>query len=988
MALQKVNVPVNFTEGVDTKTNKFLAGKHEALENVHHEGDGTIKKRGGQRLLAGDVIGGGSISNVVHAFNLNNELLINTTSGTFSWAEQIDKWKKVGRASPCSFDYETASASLDIRSTSHGENANYRYVAINYASNVLICVYDIVTKTAISDISFGSTFKAYAVTWGARAGFLTVDSATGNVAYREYDSATNTFTSTALTGGAGAPYLEWATDGSQLLVLYSDSTGANIEVDFLSSSLVLSNSSITVTWPAGETIRANIVATYDATLDNWFFVVGRNNAGTREHYYYRFDDSFSVVAGPTQISSDTPIVTHNPACCVVDGDTFYYFYTRVFTLAGIQYREIFQAVLTISTTAVGATTSFQRLSSVSSKAFFINGIAYFLASSSVGSVSLSQESCYLVSIAGDVVGRFFEGETREIGEVGVWSDLVQVPQPVISGNEISIAAQLVKTQIDDAFTRFQTSRSVTAICKFNFKDLNIGYPQDIGGELAIPGAIVKTYDGDIIREKNFNHWPVINQITFNAGALTGTFLYKVVYRFINKNGEETISSPSQALVATPAAQDVLVQYLNYQIGDNTAAIRVHIYRTENNGTVYYEVTPAEGIANDPTMITSTHTDTVLDAALVDNKPAYFNGDVLENDAPRPTRSITNFKSRYASVNSDRPDELEYSKTYTPQIRPENSRFLTIRADDKEYHGAEKVRATMILDDKIIIFKDRTILFTQGDGANNAGAQNSLFFPEVISTNVGTVNPRSIILSPNGIFFKSEKGIYLLGRDLNISYIGADVEEHNGENITGAVLMKNINQIRFTTENGVCLVYDYFFRQWSWYTNHQANGSTFWNGEYVRVNNSAQVFVSKNDRDDDGAFIQQKIKTNWLKVQGIQDFARVYRLLLLGEYVSNHTITLNVYYDYQDYAWDSYTLTPQDASKYNVTSKPTDDDFDGGLDGTFQWKVHLIKQKCQAIKFEIIDNYVDTNGESFRLSNMTLQLGVKKGPFKTPAIKQA
>ena len=988
MPLQKVNVPVNFTQGVDTKTNKFLAANYEALENVHHEGDGTLKKRGGQRLLSGDIVGGGSVSSIIHAYTLNNELLINTSTATYSWAEQIDKWKKVGRAAPCSFSYETASQAEDIRSASHSENSNYRYVALNVSLNSCLLVYDVVTKALIKQVDLNSTSKSYAVTWGSRAGILSVDSSTGNVVYREYDSATDTFTNTSLTGGAGAAYLEFATNGSDLLVLYSDATGANVVVDRLTSGLVLSTSNIAVTWPPGETIRANIAATYDATLNDWFFVIGRNNAGTREHHYYRLDDTYSIVAGPTQISTDPLNATHSPACCVVEGDTLRYFYTTVETGGAIIYREIFKAEITISTTTPTTSATFQRLASVGSKAFFINGNAYFMVNSSVGTASLTQDSAYLLGTNGDVVARFFEGETRELGEVALWGDLVQTPQPLITGDSVSIANQLVKVQIDDAFTRFQTSRSVAALCKFNFKDLNIGYPQDLGGELAIPGAIVKTYDGATLREKNFNHWPVIRVLSPTAGGLTGTFLYKIVYRWINKNGEETLSSPSAAQTVTPAGQSVDVTYLNYQIGDNKTDVRVHIYRTEDNGSVYYEVTPAEGVANDPTLISSSYNDNLADSALIQNKPAYFNGDVLENDAPRPTRSITNFKSRFCSVHSDRPDELGYTKTYTPQIRPENSQFLTVRSDDKEYHGAENTNATAILDDKWIIFKDRTILFTMGDGANNAGEGSSLFFPEVVSTNVGTVNPRSVILSPEGLFFKSEKGIYQLTRSMDVQYIGAPVEEFNDQNITGAVLMKDVNQIRFTTENSVCLVYDYFYRQWSWYINHESNGSTFWNGEFVRANNSGQVFVSQAAQDDNAAFIPQRIKTNWLKVTGIQDYGRIYRLLLLGQYVSNHTLTLKVYYDYQDYEWDEYTLTPQDASKYNVTTKPTDADFDAGLDGVFQWRVHLKKQKCQAIKFEISDNFVDVNGGSFNLSNMTLQVGVKKGTFKTPAVKQA
>jgi len=50
-------------------------------------------------------------------------------------------------------------------------------------------------------------------------------------------------------------------------------------------------------------------------------------------------------------------------------------------------------------------------------------------------------------------------------------------------------------------------------------------------------------------------------------------------------------------------------------------------------------------------------------------------------------------------------------------------------------------------------------------------------PSLIPTDTGTINPRSIVLTPMGIMYQSEKGIYLLDRSLQVSYIGADVEAY-------------------------------------------------------------------------------------------------------------------------------------------------------------------------------------------------------------------
>lgn len=64
--------------------------------------------------------------------------------------------------------------------------------------------------------------------------------------------------------------------------------------------------------------------------------------------------------------------------------------------------------------------------------------------------------------------------------------------------------------------------------------------------------------------------------------------------------------------------------------------------------------------------------------------------------------------------------------------------------------------------------------------------------------------------PLGIMYKSNKGIYLLNRSLQVDYIGSPVEDYNSQNITSADLIQDKNRRRFLTSSGVTLVYDYYF----------------------------------------------------------------------------------------------------------------------------------------------------------------------------------
>src|SRR5208282_4405532 len=104
--------------------------------------------------------------------------------------------------------------------------------------------------------------------------------------------------------------------------------------------------------------------------------------------------------------------------------------------------------------------------------------------------------------------------------------------------------------------------------------------------------------------------------------------------------------------------------------------------------------------------------------------------------------------------------------------------------------------------------------------------------QFIPSDTGCVNSKSVILFPDGILFKSLKGIYILTRGLAIGYFAPEVEAYNSQDIQSAVLTGGRNQIRFLTSSGLSLLYDYVFKQWSVFTNHTGLSADIWQGSYV------------------------------------------------------------------------------------------------------------------------------------------------------------
>jgi hypothetical protein len=495
------------------------------------------------------------------------------------------------------------------------------------------------------------------------------------------------------------------------------------------------------------------------------------------------------------------------------------------------------------------------------------------------------------------------------------------------------------------------------------------------------------FDGSTLYETNFHHGPYLTATeSVGAGSIpAGTYQYLAVYEFVNAKGEVVLSAPSAAVSITlGSAKNVTLVAGTYKLGVLAPICQVVLYRTKINGDVFYKIDVEN---NDQYTESISHIDSATDASIENGSTWYFPGEVLENFPPAPHSSSCLYKNRILSVADDIPNCLQYTKEKDFDISPGNNEFLRIFVEDSNYSQNEVLRCVGVLDDKIILFKDTSIFFVIGDGPNNSG-EGEFSRPQLLSADVGCPSPRSIVCTPMGLMFKSTKGIYVVTRSLEVQYVGADVEDYNAKEITGAVLVDDKNLVVFTTSDDVAMVYDYYFRQWSVFTNYVAQDLTLWNGQLAHLKSSGVVRVENAAFDDDGTFVPFKLITGWLKVKDLQNFGRARRALFLGEYKSAHNFRVSVAYDYEQFNWSTKTFVPLTGAEYNIAVKPAlANVYTGTIDGVYQWDYHLEKQKCQALKFTIEDIDTGTAGESLTLTNMALEVGLKAGPYKTQASKK-
>lgn len=530
-----------------------------------------------------------------------------------------------------------------------------------------------------------------------------------------------------------------------------------------------------------------------------------------------------------------------------------------------------------------------------------------------------------------------------------------------------------------------------------------------GEALHISGGLLKMYDGYKVVEHGFLDVPEaimdINPVTdLIASASTGVdaskrYLYTIVYKWTDRTGKIHRSAPALPVsLTTPAGTkfDVNITFIPCYLTSKND-VEIEVYRTQGNGTIFYKISRVVDTVNTPgtdDFITGSYqnvkdrkfisiTDYVTDQELAYAEPLYTTGGVLENDSALSSSFIASYKARVFLLLSDG-YTLQYSKVTGIGEPVRFNAAFKIPLDDK----GGKATALAVIDDHLIIFKERGIFALTGEGPNELGQQDDYRTPYSVTSDAGCIDANSLVENPEGIMFKSSKGIYMLKRNFGLQYIGDSVEKYNGEKITSATLLSTVNEIRMITDSGRALVYNYYSNRWSTFSNIRGLDSIEFKGDYYYVRADGLVYKETKDKyQDNGQFIKMRIKSAWIQIAGVQGFQRLYQLLLLGNYKSAHKLVVKMAYDFNPY-YQQETIIDVD----NVLVPTTygdgvyGTDVYGGEFPLYQWQIYPKIQKCESFQFELQDFKTDTDGESFSLSHVMAEVGIKRGPNKFGANK--
>ena len=1027
MALQKQSISIPISEGLDTKTDskQVMAGKALALENVRFQKTGKLSKRFGLVQMSDTSSSGLLSSNTLGAIASDNEQINAITSdGVYSYSESYSEWNKISelknypkvksefltKTTLNQFNPEMDySPTFNLLATTYREREEQDILKPSSEEMVTICLEDVTTgikqinRRSVTTGNFTLLMqKVIIADSGAVPTIIGFSQTSTGISVRVYDRYLNQTASITLTPtsySVTATKFDVVKDGANIFVSALTLTSMSLfKLDY--AGTVVATRNLTVTNRLGRN-PAGLALGFSTIVDAVnLHVVYLNNVAAQDTSDYivaiGFDKTLATTITESIVSqvrllnisickSSNKIIAALQSWFTVTTGIYTYYRPRVYKC------EITYTTSYSFTLETGSDLIYGSRLELLSRPFILDGKNHVICkcpepSQKTGIIYSLDDKKSLSSFS--PFGLSDSRATLAQGSRGGFSFCNAI---VNSGSVYSYIEKIYGTDTDNPAANDFIANSAISRLTLNFNtDYTSATKAKVGKTIYYTDGRTVALDARSGYESGFELRPtfeklVVNTDSTDANMASKAFSYVAIYIFYNGKGEieRSIPSPITSLT-TPANTNYLVltyKTLEMSYKDNayidlfTATeikkqkIDVILYRTQNNGSVFYRC------ANSPNSSSTAEVsffDKLADSELINNERLYTTGGVLESDPTPNAKFSTSGGNRLFLGGLEEQDEIAYS---TKQLFGEAvsfSDFYRIRVSSGASADKTPISALGYMDGKLIICRQQSIYFIQGDGPNGVGV-GEFSEPEIISSDVGCTEPRSVLNTPAGVMFKSRKGIYLLSRGLSVEYIGAPVEDFNQYNVISSLVSDKYNEARFYLSSGDCIVYNFLFQAWSTFKNQTVVNADIWKSLPVSIKSNLIYKETENTYLDAGAtgFYSMKFISPWLKLDLVQGYIRTYQLWIIGDYKSAHTLKCRIYTDYDDSTFEDYSLV------YNNADSPQ-----------YQFLISLPKQKVESIKFEIYDSNhaAASNGEAYDLSNIQVEVGVKAGGYKLASTK--
>ena len=1009
MALIKQPVAINFQKGLNTKADAYQVpvGQFLALNNSVFTKTGRLTKRNGFSNITKLPV---TDQTTITTLNGN---LITTGSSLYAYSQDTDQWLNQGIVQPVQLDTlsllraSTSQTSPDLAISPAGlaclvyMDGGQAYYQVSDS----VTGQQIVSRQALpSSAKYPRVFilgPYFVIT------FTDTVAAAPHLQYLPISLASPASAGTIADISSNLSSIDTGYDGyvaNDTLYLSWGGSASSVKIAFLTSSLVVSPT-VQAGTGAADLVSVTVDTTNNRVWTTWY------SDSANDVHTAAFDYQINPVLASTSVATS---VTLAEITSVIETGVLNIFYEVSNTYGyspNARTDYVSTATVTSGGTVVGPSVVVRSVG-LASKAFLAsNGTIYMLVEygytgDATAAKNSNQPSYFLIDSAGNIYMRlaYSNGggyaKTQVLPAVSVQSSEYCIPYLIT--DFLTTTNKGTNLPSGTPVNAIYTQTGVN-VAKFSLNTTQ-QYSSEIASALHLTGGQLWEYDGIKPAEHGFQVWPeqVAGTTATTGGSITaGTYYYQFTYEWTDNQGNLHRSAPSIPVVLTTTGStstntlNVPTLRLTYKTSPNP--VRIVGYRWSVAQQVYYQFTSVTSpTLNDPTTDSVTVTDTLEDSAILGNAILYTTGGVIENIAAPASVASALFNNRLFLIDAEDRNLLWFSKQVIESTPVEMSDLLTLYvAPTTGAQGSTgDMTALSAMDDKLIIFKKDAIYYITGSGPDNTGANSTFSDPVFITATVGCANPRSIVLMPNGLMFQSDKGIWLLGRDLSTAYIGDRVEQYNDYEVLSAVAIPATNQVRFILNNNVTLMYDYYFNEWSTHTNVSAISSTLYEGEHTYLNLNALIFQETPGMYTDGSVpVLMSLTTSWINIAGLQGFERFYFANLLGTYYTPFKLNVTLAYDYNPSATQAILVTPDNyGGTWGSEAVWGSGGPWGGSEGNvFTARLFPTHQKCQSFQVTIQELYDSSlgvaPGQGLTLSGLALITGVKRG-FRTQSAKKS
>lgn len=527
---------------------------------------------------------------------------------------------------------------------------------------------------------------------------------------------------------------------------------------------------------------------------------------------------------------------------------------------------------------------------------------------------------------------------------------------------------------------------------------------EAGKTLYISGGYLAKFDGTSVTENGFLLAPDKPTVSAAAGTgvlAAGTYLVAVVFEEIDAQGRihRSAVSPiaSIALSGGAGSSQITTTVPSYAATGPQKQMRVAFYRSQKDKSILYR----EGVgAMTPTggTISVTLGNATSDSSLAAREQIYTQGGQWDNYQPSAPLALAFDKNRASAIEGDNLGRAIFSKRMIPGAA---LAFFPTYYRSAEVGGDELTGVASALSRKFA-FKRRGIFVATGDGADDTLAADTLSQFEDQSKDIGAINPRSVVVTQEGIIFRSLKGVYLLGLDGSMNYIGADVFAYSDvDDFTYefATFNKDTNEVHFISRSATpaVLVLKIFRNkrglQYKW-TTGTLNGQEVLNdvavwGGYPGASEQRRVYALNSGSggsyvgmDTPGVYsdalvspsahVQQLITTSWIKLNGITGYGRLWAIYVLGNSYSSHQFKCDIAYDYESTWAETKAMSSVNAT---IGNSP------------YLFAMEPAKTQCTAFRLRIYDAaHTNAAKDTFDLAGLMLDVGIYSGQARLRAEK--